>query len=183
MARRLTSLACVAWLLLVAGAMTRAAPGAPAGVARQSASSGDVWRASAQGRTPAPPARYNLLVDERRGGHTLARHVGRSEADLRERLRRERTISAASTYPDRETAERVVAITLQRERFRIQDWIRAATRHPNLALDYRSDRPIGISLGRGRSSPEPCYDAVVVLKWDAGRHDYYVLTSYPEARR
>ena len=180
MARRLMSVAFVAWLLLVAGPLARAVPAPPTDVPGQPVSSRDIQRAPAQTRTPA---RRDLVGDERRGGHTLARHVGRSDDELRERLRRERNISAASTYPDRETAERVVAATLQRERFRIQDWIRASTQHPNLALDYRGNVPIGRSLGRGQRSPEPCCDAIVVLKWDAVRRDFYVLTSYPEARR
>lgn len=51
----------------------------------------------------AVAVRYDLERDERRGGHTLSRHVGRSDADLRERLSRERQISAASTYTDRVT--------------------------------------------------------------------------------
>jgi len=40
--------------------------------------------------------RYNLGRDEERGGHTLKKHVGRTDEQLQERLRRER-ISAAST--------------------------------------------------------------------------------------
>jgi hypothetical protein len=35
------------------------------------------------------------------GGHTLARHVGKTDAELIERLRREPQISSASTYTDR----------------------------------------------------------------------------------
>lgn len=180
MARPSVSLGVIRWLLVVAGAIAGAAPSPPSGGLPLPVSPSTIQRASAQARTPA---RRDLTQDERRGGHTLARHVGRSDDDLRERLRRERTISAASTYLDRETAERVVAATLQRERFRIQDWIRAGTQHPNLAIDYRGDRPIGRSLARGQRTAEPCYDAIVVLKWDAVRRDFYVLTSYPETRR
>src|SRR5262245_3894317 len=55
---------------------------------------------------PAIPTR-DLSLDESMGGHTLSRHVGKSDAELRDRLRREKQISAASTYTDRETAERV----------------------------------------------------------------------------
>jgi hypothetical protein len=40
-------------------------------------------------------ARYDLGHDEARGGHTLARHVARTDGELRERLARERNISAA----------------------------------------------------------------------------------------
>jgi hypothetical protein len=41
--------------------------------------------------------RYDLSKDEERGGHTLERHVARADEELRQRLRRERNISAAST--------------------------------------------------------------------------------------
>jgi hypothetical protein len=50
------------------------------------------------------PDRYDLTAAERLGGHTLARHVGRTDAQLRDRLRREKNVSAASTYDDREVA-------------------------------------------------------------------------------
>jgi hypothetical protein len=173
----------VAWLFapVQPGAWTTSPCPAMGGTARGDAP-GVAQAARAQAR---PAARHNLAEDERRGGHTLARHVGRSDDELRERLRRERNISAASTYTDRETAERVVGETLQRERFQVQDWTRGSTRHVNLTLDYHGDRrtPIGRSLLRGQQSPVPCYDAVIVLKWDAARGDFYVLTTYPEARR
>jgi len=54
-----------------------------------------------------------------------------------------------------------------------------------LALRYRvRDRhPIGRSLERGEASPRDCYDAVVVVRWDERRRDYFVLTSYPESSR
>ena len=49
-------------------------------------------------RLPPPGLRPDdLVADEAKGGHTLARHVERTDAQLRERLERERNISAAST--------------------------------------------------------------------------------------
>jgi hypothetical protein len=135
---------------------------------------------------PAPAAadtRYDLARDEARGGHTLARHVGRTDAQLRERLRREQ-ISAASTYTDRATAERVVALTLARQRARVDQWLARKGSRPNLALDYRGDRgeTIGRSLTRRNPQSLPCRDAVVVLRWD-GHRGFIVLTSYPEVSR
>lgn len=136
--------------------------------------------------TPAATAadRYDLGRDEARGGHTLARHVGRSDADLRERLRREPRISAASTYSDRATAERVVARTLDRQRGRVEQWLARPGPRPNLALDYRGDKreSIGRSLSRRSAQPVVCVDGVVVLRSDGGR-GFIVLTSYPEISR
>ena len=137
---------------------------------------------------PANPAavveRYDLERDEARGGHTIARHVGRTDDQLRERLTREQRISAASTYTDRVTAERVVATTLAREKARVQKWLARMGPRPNLALDYRGDRrePVGRSLTRRNPQPVVCSDAVVVLRWDGSR-GFIVLTSYPEVSR
>lgn len=127
--------------------------------------------------------RRDLAADEARGGHTLSRHVGRSDDELRERLSRERHISAASTYADRETAERVVATALAQGGEKLRRWVARGGRRPNLVLDYRGPSEIGRTLRRGAGSVEPCTEAVVVLRWDERADDYYVLTSYPEARR
>lgn len=130
-------------------------------------------------RPKALGSSHDLSQDEAAGGHTLKKHVGRSDEELRERLRRERNISAASTYTDRETAERAVGGAIDANKQKIQRWLEREGGHPNLVLDYDSDRPVGRTLRRGSDSVEPCSHAVVVLKWDDGGQ-YHVLTSYPE---
>jgi hypothetical protein len=125
--------------------------------------------------------RYDLERDEQRGGHTLDRHVGRTDAELQERLQRERNISAASTWPDRATAEEVVTEALRAERRRIESWMRRGERRPNLALHHDAGRVIGRSLRPGESQAVPCTSAVIVLK-ASGPASFYVLTTYPEAR-
>jgi hypothetical protein len=128
-------------------------------------------------------AARDLGHDEQLGGHTLARHVGRTDLQLRIRLERERQIAAASTYVDRATAERVVGEALARSSARVAEWQARRGRRPNLTLRFKGDgHPIGRSLERGLPSPTVCRDALVVLRWDERRKDYYVLTSYPEAR-
>ena len=82
---RVRSLA--AWILVCAIVTTGAA-------ANQQDKERQVWR--------------DLAADESMGGHTLARHVGKTDSQLSDRLRREPQISAASTYTDREMAERTV---------------------------------------------------------------------------
>jgi hypothetical protein len=141
--------------------------------------------------SPAPPARdtpaeprRDLTIDEKQGGHTLARHVGKSDQDLRDRLDRERGISAASTYADRSMAESTVARALAREDRRVAAWLARVGNRPNLALTYHGQPGviIGRSLERRRRDPIDCTDAVVVLRWN-GRDGFFVLTSYPEAGR
>jgi hypothetical protein len=127
----------------------------------------------------------DLREDERRGGHTIERHVGKSDEDLRARLKREPRIAAASTYTDLAVAERVVAEALREAAGQVERWTARTGRRPNLALDYDGapGTIVGRSLRRGRPTAERCTDAVVVLRWDERRDDYFVLTSYPEVRR
>lgn len=144
--------------------------------------------ASAQAPRRDPSAstpRRDLMADERCGGHTIARHVGKTNRQLAERLRQQPDISAASTYTDLPTAESVVGAALVEERGRIAAWTARRGPRPNLALRYRSpaSKLIGRSWQRGKVAPEACHDAVVVLRWDVARNGYCVLTSYPEVAR
>ena len=124
-------------------------------------------------------ASHDLAADERSGGHTLRKHVGRTDDELRERLARE-GISASSTYTDRAAAQFAVGNALEENQNRIEQWM-ARSGHPNLVLDYHTDQPIGRTLHRGDSSSRPCDRAKIVLRWISSS-EYYVLTSYPECR-
>ncbi|AMY12404.1 hypothetical protein LuPra_05677 [Luteitalea pratensis] len=145
------------------------------------ATNGAAPRASQPQGTPQASDRWDvdLQRDERRGGHTLAKHVGRTDAQLQARLRRE-SISAASTYPDAETAARVVTRALDADATRVQVWVGGRAPKPNLAIRYRAREgiPIGRVLDRGDIASHDARGAVVVLRWrDEG---WFVLTSYPE---
>jgi len=126
--------------------------------------------------------RRDLSQDEAAGGHTLRKHVGRSDDELRERLRHERNISAASTWNDRGSAESAVGAAIAQQSGKITRWLERDS-HPNLVLDYDGDsaHPFGRTLRRGGDQVEPCAHAVIVLKWD-GSNTYHVLTAYPECR-
>ncbi|MEO5823172.1 MAG: RNase A-like domain-containing protein, partial [Vicinamibacteraceae bacterium] len=116
----------------------------------------------------AQAPRRDLLADERCGGHTVERHVGKTNRQLADRLRQQSDISAASTYPDLPTAETVVAAALASDRRLVTTWSARRGSRPNLALRYRAPgpKPIGRSWQRGKVAPEACFQAVVVLRWD-----------------
>lgn len=180
-----------AWLLILTAVAALGCGAAPAGERHQpgepiAAAPGAPESSYPEAVTssPAHDARYDLRADEHLGGHTIARHVGKSDAELRARLSRERRIAAASTYTDLETAERTVFLALRASQARVARWAARTGRRPNLALDYEgaSGRVVGRSLRRGHPEPEPCEDAVVVLRWDERSDRYFVLTSYPEVR-
>ncbi len=128
----------------------------------------------------ARPVR-DLSQDEAAGGHILRKHVGQSDDQLLERLRREPRITGASTYADRSAAEHAVGAAIAESHDRIERWLNRSGGHPNLVLDYNSPTPIGRTINRGEDQSHPCSHALVVLKY-AGPNEYYVLTSYPECR-
>jgi hypothetical protein len=125
--------------------------------------------------------RYDLGRDEQRGGHTLDKHVGRTDEELRERLDRERDISAASTWTDRAAAEETVAAALRENQGKVDRWNERGFPRANLALHFDAGRPIGRTMHHNKSSSEPCSGAVVVLKADRDG-GFFVLTTYPEDR-
>jgi hypothetical protein len=130
----------------------------------------------------APGNRYDLARDETRGGHTLERHVGKSDAELRQRLENE-SIATDSTYTDRTTAEMAVAAAVRENSSKINRWLHRPGGHSNLVLDYDSNSmPVGRSMRRDDTQSFPCSHAVAVLKWRSP-DDYYVLTSYPDCWR
>jgi toxin YxiD len=137
-------------------------------------------RATPEQPSAATAAAYDLSRDEDRGGHTLRKHVGRTDDELRQRLERERDISASSTWTDRSTAEQTVGEALRAERRKIENWTDRGWRRPNLALHFAAGRKIGRSLLRGAAEPVPCASAIIVLRADGD--GFYVLTAYPEAR-
>ena len=152
----------------------------PAGTNGSSAAPASSMVAKAESQVAGGPTR-DLSQDEAAGGHILRKHVGQTDDELQERLRRERRITGASTYTDRATAERAVGAAIAQSQDRIQRWLSRSGGHPNLVLDYDSPTPIGRTINRGESQPHPCSHALVVLKY-AEPNDYYVLTSYPECR-
>jgi toxin YxiD len=124
---------------------------------------------------------HDLAVDEQHGGHTLKRHVGRTDDELQQRLERESNISAASTYTDRGVAEKTVAAALRDNGGKIDRWLQRGPSRPNLVVDYTNPtEPIGRTRYRGAMGSVPCDHAIVVLRPDGD--SYYVLTSYPECR-
>jgi Bacterial CdiA-CT RNAse A domain len=166
--RRTAAPLCLVLLVSLAGCGQSGTP------LREDRGSASADKAAARGE------RYDLERDERLGGHTLERHVGRSDAELRERLEREPNISAASTWTDRETAELTIAEALHAERGRLESWIRRGRPRANLALHYDARQVIGRSLRRGDTQAVECTRAVIVLRAD-GAGGFYVLTAYPEA--
>lgn len=120
-----------------------------------------------------------LQQQEAAGGHTIARHVGKSDAWLIRRLIDDPRIAQASGYADLLTAQASIEAALIWHRNAADRWAARAPANATRAWDYRAPRPIG----RVASRP-PGLDAIaradrlrVVMRKTA--HGCHLVTSYP----
>ncbi len=178
--------AAAAWLLLFTLVVAGCGQSEPPNSAEPAASASAPEPAPEATRREPPPRPsapiHDLSTDEASGGHTLARHVGKTDDELRARLRREPDISSASTYTDRTTAEGVVGAALAAPPRAFDAWRNRQGSRPNFVIHFGAYRVIGRSVGRRSTEAVPCEDALVVIRWDVRRDRFFVLTSYPEAR-
>lgn len=80
------------------------------------------------------------------GGHTLAKHVGKSEEFLRNRLATEANIKAASSFYDRQTAESAINSMFEEHGVTVNRWL--AGKATTLTLESTMLRPVGVVIPR-----------------------------------
>ncbi|QDW48967.1 RNase A-like domain-containing protein [Burkholderia sp. KBS0801] len=129
--------------------------------------------------------RINLMQHEARatnprlGGHTVARHVGKTEAQLRERLKYQPWLGAVSSFNDLRTAEWAVSEVLRTHAHQIERW--TASAHRNSKQKFVSDvgRTVGQIITREADSSFMSRRVAVVIKLTAyNSMPYYILTAF-----
>lgn len=119
-----------------------------------------------------------LKFHESAGGHTIARHVGRSDAQLLRRFTKQPYITGSSTFTNVHVAERVIARTIRAKRAEIQQWLRQTSGSKTLDLPYEGVTTIGRGIAKGQRHAKAMTDAVVRLKKKPSG-GYIILTAYP----
>ncbi|UII26196.1 hypothetical protein LVD15_23300 [Fulvivirga maritima] len=118
-----------------------------------------------------------LRQQESLGGHTIERHVAKSDSYLRNRLNTS-NISAASTFYELNQAGQVIVNAINANSNSINNWKNGSS--SRISFTYTHHRAIGKILYRGSSSPVASSRFLVVLqKKSSAPNGYYVLTSYP----
>lgn len=107
-----------------------------------------------------------LAAHEARGGHLIARHVGKTDAELLQRLKDNPKITGASTFKDRATAEKVASEVLNDPNNKkiIQAWLSNPKSSSTLVLPYQGTEIIGRGVQRGSTTVEHMKNAKIVLK-------------------
>ncbi|HST47044.1 RNase A-like domain-containing protein [Jatrophihabitans sp.] len=108
-----------------------------------------------------------------KGAHTLAKHVGKSEAFLRNRLATEPRLKAASTFYDRQTAENSIASALRAHQRTVDSWL--GGRRYELVLKAQLSTPIGTLLSRASSTAIPARGIKIVLRRNAEMPSGYLI--------
>ncbi|PKH26929.1 hypothetical protein CIG19_03830 [Enterobacterales bacterium CwR94] len=130
----------------------------------------------------------NLLEHEatatvKGGGHTLSRHVGISEADLRTRLIRRPNLPATSTFTSLQAAEEAVSAALKNNKSLITHWAANAPAKSRLEISHFSGKNIGIGLESATGSVVKLSKIKVVIHLELyNGKPYYVLTAFPTFR-
>ncbi|EOA3903976.1 RNase A-like domain-containing lipoprotein [Bacillus cytotoxicus] len=123
------------------------------------------------------------ILDEMEGppknGHTIERHVGKTEEQLKERLRTDK-VSAASTYYDKETATKAVKDSVKQHEQEIDNWLKNSKEN-RLVLHTKHSFPVGKTvLKKNMSVKDKLMNTVTVLARDkSGSLGFKIVTSYP----
>ena len=120
-----------------------------------------------------------LDFHEAAGGHTLKKHVGKTEAELAQRLDSEKRISGASSFTYRSVAEAAIAEAMSIKQSAIDSWMKK--RDNRYAIKYNAHRIIGITMRRGASKATQTSRLRIVLQRSTQlTPGYFIYTAYPE---
>ncbi|MBB5503462.1 RNase A-like domain-containing protein [Paraburkholderia sp. MM5384-R2] len=120
-------------------------------------------------------------LNPRLGGHTLQKHVGKNEAWLRERLKREPKRKIVSSFITLEHAERAISETVQANAVRIRTWVQSPTRNAKITVTKVVSGDIGYGVTRVTGELTRMNNVFVTLKYEPyNGMPYYILTAYLE---
>ncbi|RAW83116.1 RNase A-like domain-containing protein, partial [Photorhabdus laumondii] len=112
------------------------------------------------------------------GGHTLAKHVGLSEQELRARLS---NVPRASTFYNQEVAEQVISEALKANRIHLENWAKYVPPTVSAPIEYISSTSIGFGVTKGSKYVEKLYKVRVVLRYsEYNGKPFYILTAFPK---
>lgn len=120
-----------------------------------------------------------LRDHEHSGSHTIAKHVGRTLAQLKARLADERHLRRASTFPDERTAEWAINKTLEANSDKIRIWMESAKFKENFTADVGDE--VGQILVRSTQEViSSCRVRLALVKDPRMPDGWRLLTAFPD---
>ena len=121
----------------------------------------------------------DLAAEEAAGGHTIAKHVGKDEAFLRNRLATERVV-AAGTFRRLKDAEKFVSRAVAANSKQIENWANSSRAIRGFQFEYDAKEVVGTVIPRSTGTLQKSTKIVVVLrKTIVGKKIYFILTAFP----
>ena len=115
------------------------------------------------------------------GGHTIAKHVARSDEWLKNRLTYEKGINSSSSYKDQQTAERVIRRAINKNRNEIRKWMKDSSSTRKMAICYDAGKVIGRGVQRtdsGQPGEATDHGGSMTILTKNPQGGYKILTSY-----
>ncbi len=134
-----------------------------------------------KGTQNATGTRRDIQMQDAAGGHTIERHVGKSEAWLRNRLQNDpelKKVDFCSSFRNEATANRVQGQFVKQNRAALEAWLQSGKKTPFTA-EVVMKEPVGIVVERGKSGASDTHTAKVVAVRDLSAQGWHILTSYP----
>jgi hypothetical protein len=124
---------------------------------------------------------HEAVAGSRVGGHTIAKHVGKTETELRARLVVEPERLAVSSFESLRDAERILHRALRANKGAIETWAQSARPRETRSFAYAANEVAGTVLVRATNRVHRVSKVRVVLKLqDYNGRLYYILTAFPE---
>ncbi len=117
--------------------------------------------------------------DEAFNGHTVEKHIGKSQDWLDGRLAGSRHEKFVSSYSDSVTATKVISEIIVENQEKIKEWIEDQDKD-KLILSKKFDNKIGVVMKKKDKEIKDCNVGVVILKRPHRVSEkFYIITSYP----
>jgi hypothetical protein len=123
---------------------------------------------------------HEARAGSRLGGHTLEKHVGRTEAELRERLAREGDRKVVTSFASQDTAEWAISRVVQANTSQLKAWLQSSPNYP-LVLTGNVGQNVGYGVVRATGKLVPMSKLRIILRCKQyNGMPFYILTSYLE---
>ncbi|WP_178129303.1 RNase A-like domain-containing protein [Pseudomonas sp. PB120] len=109
----------------------------------------------------------------------MKKYEGRADKQLAKRLEAEPNIPAASTFPDRATAESASSKALDANKAKIEKFLEG--KKGKTTVTHTFPYPVGVSLLNGSNGHLPASKVLLVLVKDVRRSEgYFLLTGFAQ---
>ncbi len=123
-----------------------------------------------------------LKSHEKAGGHTIERHVNKSDFYLKKRVNSS-DIFEASTFESLIAAEQIIALGLWENMEELSRWMKNKNTSDRLVIEVHDKTPIGRGIKRNEKKVSSRYGARIVLQKTKDKQSAFILTAYPKNRR